>query len=56
MSDLACWTANHVTGTLLVLSALTLHGGSSPKGSQASRLMLCLFQGRCFTPEGGGPA
>src|SRR5258708_5684724 len=35
---------------------LTLHGGSSPMGSQASSLMSCLFQGCCFAPEGGAPA
>jgi hypothetical protein len=35
---------------------LTLHGGSSPMGSQASSLMSCFFQGCCFAPEGGAPA
>src|SRR5260221_10264309 len=35
---------------------LTLHGGSSPRGSQASSLMSCLFQGCCLAPEGGAPA
>ena len=37
-------------------SSLTLHGGSSPMGSQASSLMPCLFQDRCLAPEGGAPA
>jgi Sodium Bile acid symporter family len=38
------------------ISNLTLHGGSSPMGSQASSLMSCLFQGCCLAPEGGAPA
>src|SRR5258707_7278890 len=37
-------------------SELTLHGGSTPRGSQASSLMSCLFQGCCLAPEGGAPA
>jgi IS605 OrfB family transposase len=37
-------------------AVLTLHGGSSPMGSQASSLMSCLFQGCCLAPEGGAPA
>ena len=35
---------------------LTLHGGSSPMGSQANRLMGCLFHPSSFAPEGGAPA
>jgi hypothetical protein len=46
--DLGSW----VTG----LAILTLHGGTSPMGSQANRLMGCLFHPRSLAPEGGVPA
>jgi hypothetical protein len=42
--------------TEVIAQILTLHGGSSPMGSQASSLMSCLFQGCCLAPEGGAPA
>src|SRR5690242_18033692 len=35
---------------------LTLHGGLSPMGSQAHRLMGCLFHPCGLAPEGGAPA
>ena len=35
---------------------LTLHGGSSPRDSQANSLMSCVFQDCCLAPEGGAPA
>jgi len=38
------------------IQLLTLHGGSSPMGSQASSLMSCFFQGCCCAPDGGAPA
>ena len=34
---------------------LTLHGDSSPMGSQANRLMRCLFHPGGSAPEGGAP-
>jgi hypothetical protein len=35
---------------------LTVHGGSSPMGSQANRLMGCVFHPSGLAPEGGAPA
>src|SRR5260370_39417215 len=39
-----------------ILHYLTLHGGSSPVGSQANRLIRCLFHPSSLAPEGGAPA
>jgi hypothetical protein len=43
-------------GASLRVRNLTLHGGSSPMGSQASSLMPCLFHPCGLAPEGGAPA
>ena len=50
------WQFTSLSTLPLPEKLLTLHGGSSPMGSQASSLMPCLFQDCCLAPDGGAPA
>ena len=51
--DLAAFASKNLYNAALYL---TLHGGSSPMGSQATGLMGCLFHPCPLAPEGGAPA